>query len=61
MTRLQDYALAALALIVSVAALGFFASIGLVVLGAAVVAGLIISAAAWIGTLVAPKSEIADV
>lgn len=55
MDRLKDHALFALALIVSLAALGLFASVGLVVLGLLTVVGLVGAAAAWVVSRFEPQ------
>lgn len=57
MTRLKTYALAALTMIVSLAALGLFASVGLAVLGILVFLGIASAAVAWIATVMGPKQQ----
>lgn len=60
MTRFKDYAFAALTLIVSLAALGLFASVGLAVLGVLALAGLAVAAATWVATAMAPKTNTSN-
>lgn len=60
MTRFKDYILAAFAMLVSLAALGLFASMGLAVLGFLAVIGLVAAAASWVTTALAQKPDTAS-
>ena len=50
MTKLKTFALSALGFVFAIAALGVFASVGLVVLGFAAILGLTLAAAAWLSS-----------
>ena len=60
MTRLKDHALTAFAVILSLAALGAFASLGLAVLGLMVVLGLAGVLVTWVARVTSQKGPLAD-
>lgn len=60
MTRLKTIALTTLGFIVALAALGLFASVGLVVLGALALLGLVAGIAAWLSTAMDAKPAPQD-
>ncbi len=57
MNRIKTTALTVVAMIVALAAIGFFASIGLALVGAFLTIGAVVALAAWVSSLFASKSS----